>query len=85
MDHHPLQRQVQDEDPPHEPAENPEGEPAEQVLLDPPQEPLTAQAALAREQLVALVPPPLPLHDQVVLHPHEPAILAEVVPAEQAY
>jgi hypothetical protein len=43
LDHPPLPRHDQDDDPPHEPAEYPLGEPAEQVLLDPPHEPFTAQ------------------------------------------
>ena len=32
-----------------------------------------------------MVPHPLPLQDQVELHPHEPARLDAEVPAEQAY
>jgi hypothetical protein len=85
FDPHPLQRQVQDEDHPHEPAENPEGEPAEQVLLDHPQDQFTEQAALAFVQLKVLVPPPLQRQAQVEFHPQEPATLDADVPAEQAY
>jgi hypothetical protein len=85
LDPPPLPRHVQDEEPPHEPAEYPEGEPAEQVLLDPPHDPFTEQAAFAFEQLKVLVPPPLPRHAQVEFHPQEPATLEDEVPAEQAY
>ena len=57
LDPHPDPLQVQDDEPPHEPAENPLGEPAEQVLLDHPHAPFTAQGALALLQLISVVPP----------------------------
>jgi hypothetical protein len=85
LDPPPLPRHDQDEEPQHEPAENPDGEPAEHVLLDPPQEPLTEQAAFALEQLKVLVHPPLPRQAQVELHPQDPATLDDELPAEQAY
>ena len=43
------------------------------------------QSALSLVQLRSSIPPPDPRHDQVDdHHPHDPAILALVIPAEQA-
>jgi hypothetical protein len=60
-------------DHPHDPAEYPLGDPAVHVFDDHPQTPFTAQSGLALVQAVAvvLVPPPIPLHHQVLVQPHD--------------
>jgi hypothetical protein len=73
-------------DPPQEPAEYPEGEPAEQVLLDHPQEPGIGQGAftLLHAVAVVLIQPSALLHPHVEFPPQEPAILDTEAPDVQA-
>jgi hypothetical protein len=75
----PLQRQFQLLDHPHEPAENPEGEPAEHVLLDHPQDQFTAQAGLAREQVAEAAHPAYPLQVHCLVVPQDMSELSEPV------